>query len=172
MISTIDPVCKAELQPADKKGEIMPLLYFAAPLFSEAELAFNARLAEEIEKLGFTVFLPQRDGVEKDREPYASMSPEERRRAIFETDRDAVFASDVLLFVLDGRVPDEGAAVELGLAYAHRVATGRPKAIIALMTDSRAAFLGGRLNPMLSEALDAVHDDRAALIDALGKLAT
>jgi len=151
-------------------GEIMPLLYFAAPLFSEAELAFNARLAEEIEKLGFTVFLPQRDGVEKNRELYASMSPEERRRATFETDRDAIFASDVLLFVLDGRVPDEGAAVELGLAYAHRVATGRPTTIIGLMTDCRAAFLGARLNPMLSEALDAVHGDRAALIAALGKL--
>jgi nucleoside 2-deoxyribosyltransferase len=148
----------------------MPRLYFAAPLFSEAELAFNAMLAADIEALGFEVFLPQRDGVEKDREPYASMSPGARRRAIFETDRDAVFASDVLLFVLDGRVPDEGAAVELGLAYAHRAATGRPGTIIGLMTDSRAAFLGGRLNPMLSEALDAVHSDRAALMAALSAL--
>ena len=40
----------------------MPTLYFAAPLFSEPELAFSAALAEEIERLGFTVFLPQRDG--------------------------------------------------------------------------------------------------------------
>lgn len=149
----------------------MPRLYFAAPLFSEAELAFNAALTDEIEALGFDVFLPQRDGVETGREPWASMSPEERRRAIFETDRDAVFSSDVLLFVLDGRVPDEGAAVELGLAYAHRAATGRPAAIVGLMTDSRAAFLGGRLNPMLSEALDVVLSDRPALLAALARLA-
>ena len=149
----------------------MPRLYFAAPLFSEAELAFNAALTAEIEALGFDVFLPQRDGVETGREPWASMSPEERRRAIFETDRDAVFSSDVLLFVLDGRVPDEGAAVELGLAYAHRAATGRPAAIVGLMTDSRAAFLGGRLNSMLSEALDVVLSDRPALLAALARLA-
>lgn len=149
----------------------MPRLYFAAPLFSEAELAFNAALTAEIEALGFDVFLPQRDGVETGREPWASMSPEGRRRAIFETDRDAVFSSDVLLFVLDGRVPDEGVEGELGLAYAHRAATGRPAAIVGLMTDSRAAFLGGRLNPMLSEALDVVLSDRPALLAALARLA-
>lgn len=149
----------------------MPRLYFAAPLFSAAELVFNAALAADIETLGFSVFLPQRDGVEKDREPWASMTPERRRRAIFETDRDAVFASDVLLFVLDGRVPDEGAAVELGLAYAHRAATGRPKSIVGLMTDSRAAFLGGKLNPMLSEALDVVYEDSGDLLAGLKALA-
>ena len=42
----------------------MPTLYFAAPLFSEAELAFNAALTAEVERLGFAVFLPQRDGVD------------------------------------------------------------------------------------------------------------
>ena len=41
----------------------MPAFYFAAPLFSESELAFNTALTAEIERLGFTVFLPQRDGV-------------------------------------------------------------------------------------------------------------
>ncbi|WP_051248837.1 nucleoside 2-deoxyribosyltransferase domain-containing protein [Inquilinus limosus] len=66
----------------------MPRLYFAGPLFSAAELAFNAALAEKIEALGFTVFLPQRDGVESSREPWVAMSPDERRRAIFELDRD------------------------------------------------------------------------------------
>ena len=40
----------------------MPTLYFAAPLFSESERIFNAALTREIERLGFTVFLPQRDG--------------------------------------------------------------------------------------------------------------
>jgi nucleoside 2-deoxyribosyltransferase len=145
-------------------------LYFAGPLFSAAELAFNRELAAAIERLGFQLFLPQRDGVETNRQPWASMTPEARRRAIFETDRDAVYASDVLLFVLDGRVPDEGAAVELGLAYAHRQATGCKRAILGLMTDQRVAFAGGRLNPMLGMALDALHTDVPSLLAALADL--
>ena len=41
-------------------------LYFAGPLFCESERVFNARLAAEIEKLAYDVFLPQRDGLEAD----------------------------------------------------------------------------------------------------------
>jgi len=149
----------------------MPLLYFAAPLFSEAELAFNARLTDEIEKLGFTVFLPQRDGIELEREPWVSMPPAERQAAIFQRDSDAVLASDVLLFVLDGRVPDEGACVELGIAWADRRATGRKRPIIGLMTDRRVAFADERLNAMLAAALDEVFDDMPAVLAALRTLA-
>jgi hypothetical protein len=42
------------------------------------------------------------------------------RGALFESDKHKIFESDAFLFVLDGRVPDEGACVELGLAYAHK----------------------------------------------------
>lgn len=139
-------------------------LYFAGPLFSAAELAFNTALAARIEALGFTVFLPQRDGVESAREPWASMTPDDRRRAIFELDRDQVFACDVLLFVLDGRVPDEGAALELGLAYAHRQLARPGRRLVGLHTDSRAAFLGARLNPMLAVPLDVVFDTEEPLL--------
>lgn len=148
----------------------MPSLYFAAPLFSRAELDFNAALTEKIERLGFSVFLPQRDGVETKAGPKTAEEAEARRRLIFETDRDAVYASDVLLFVLDGRVPDEGACVELGLAYARREAIGRPETIVGLMTDNRAAFIGGRLNAMLGAALDALYDDEDQLLAALAHL--
>ncbi len=148
----------------------MLTLYFAAPMFSEAELDFNASLTVEIERLGFTVFLPQRDGVDATKEPWASMPPDALRRAIFEGDRDAVQACDVLLVVLDGRVPDEGACIELGLAYAHREATGRRRALIGLMTDRRGAFLGAPLNPMIAGALDALHTTRADLLAALTRL--
>ena len=95
---------------------------------------------------------------------------EEMRRAIFAGDRDAVYASDVLLVVLDGRVPDEGACIELGLAYAHRQATARRRALIGLMTDRRGAFLGAPLNPMIGEALDALYTTRADLLAALARL--
>ena len=92
------------------------LIYFAAPLFSEAERRFNLDLTTELESLGFRVFLPQRDGVDRDSPPYDAMTPEERRKAMFELDKSKIIAADVFLFVLDGRVPDKGACVELGIA--------------------------------------------------------
>ena len=49
----------------------MATLHLAAPLFSEFELAFSAALTAEVERLGFTVFLPQRDGVDATKEPWA-----------------------------------------------------------------------------------------------------
>lgn len=145
----------------------MPRLYVAGPLFSAAERSFNAALAQRIEALGFEVFLPQRDGVESQSEPWASMTPDDRRRAIFETDRDQVFACDVLLFVLDGRVPDEGAALELGMAYAHRRLAKPGRRLVGLHTDPRAAFIGARLNPMLAVPLDVVFDSEEALLGYL-----
>ncbi len=148
----------------------MPTLYFAAPLFSESELAFNAALTAEIERLGYAVFLPQRDGVDATKEPWASMPRADLHRAIFAGDRDAVLACDVLLVVLDGRVPDEGACIELGLAYADREATGRRRALIGLMTDRRGTFLGDPLNPMISGALDALYHSRADLLAALARV--
>ena len=57
----------------------MPRLYFAGPLFSAAELTFNAVLAEHIEALGFEVFLPQRDGVESRREPLDQSAADNNR---------------------------------------------------------------------------------------------
>ena len=63
-------------------------IYFAGPLFSEAEKRFNLALTGRLESAGFEVFLPQRDGVEKDKPPYNVMEPDERRRAMFELDRD------------------------------------------------------------------------------------
>ena len=143
------------------------MIYFAAPLFSEAELAFNAGLTAELEAAGHEVFLPQRDGVEADKPPYSAMSPEDRRGATFELDRAQITACDVFLIVLDGRIPDEGACVELGLAHGHRLATGCERLIVGLHTDCRAAFIGSKLNPMLLGALDLVVGDRDALLKAL-----
>jgi nucleoside 2-deoxyribosyltransferase len=148
----------------------VPSLYFAAPLFSQAELEFNARLAAEIEKLGIEVFLPQRDGIELV-PGWVEMTAEERQQSIFRIDSEAVYASDILLFVLDGRIPDEGACVELGLAHAHRQATGVKRTIVGLMTDRRVATRDERLNAMIAGALDELHDDVPALLAALRRLA-
>ena len=69
-------------------------------------------------------------GVESSKPPYARMSPDERRKTMFEMDLTEISACDVFLFVLDGRIPDEGACVELGLAYMHRLTTKRKRLII------------------------------------------
>ena len=143
------------------------LIYVAAPLFSVAERRFNAELTGLLEAAGFDVFLPQRDGAERDRPPYSAMPPEARRAAMFELDVAKVIACDVLLIVLDGRVPDEGACFELGVAYAEMRRVQPRKRLIGLQTDVRAAFLGAKLNPMLAVSLDVVVADEAALLGFL-----
>src|SRR5215469_6950436 len=143
------------------------LIYFAAPLFCQAERLFNEHLTQRLEAQGFTVFLPQRDGVDRDKPPYNAMTQEERHQAIFQLDKQQIFACDILLFLLDGRVPDEGACVELGMAYCHRELQGSKKLLLGLQTDSRAAFLGSKLNPMIGEPLDAIAADEETLVSML-----
>ena len=139
------------------------LLYFAGPLFNDAEKTFNDQLAMLLEELGYEVFLPQRDGVESSKPPYNTMNKDERRRVLFEMDRDKILACDVFLFVLDGRVPDEGACVELGIAYTDRLLNEKPRIIVGLQTDNRAAFLSSKLNPMLLMAIDFIAESRDQL---------
>ena len=145
----------------------MVLIYFAGPLFSEAERVFNLRVTERLERADYKVFLPQRDGVERDQPPYDRMTADERRRAMFELDKRKIFESDVFLFVLDGRVPDEGACVELGLAHAHKELRGTRKLLAGLQTDSRAAFVGSKLNPMLRVPLERVVEAEDELLKVL-----
>jgi nucleoside 2-deoxyribosyltransferase len=146
-------------------------LYFAAPLFSEAERAFNEELTARIEALGYDVFLPQRDGFEKQGSQHASLSAAEVANEIFDLDRTEVYRSDILFAVLDGRVPDEGVALELGLAYADRERRGLDRRIIGLMTDWRSAFANEPLNAMLFGALDEVHTTVDGALSRLAELA-
>ena len=143
-------------------------IYFAAPLFNDAERRFNADLTGEIEARGHRVFLPQRDGFEiaGSAAGEAPTSSADLRRAIFTRDQSEVFAADLLLAVLDGRVPDEGVALEIGLAWAHRdsAADFGHRRIVGLKTDVRASFLHEALNPMLREALDELFIDTASLL--------
>ena len=120
----------------------MKKVYFAGPMFCKSEKDYNAAVAAMLEDAGYSVFLPQRDGNEaalmKDE------TEEERTRVIFDVDTAAIRNADVLFMVLDGRVPDEGACVELGIAYA----LGKP--CYGVRTDVRAAERGMDVNPMLT----------------------
>jgi nucleoside 2-deoxyribosyltransferase len=63
---------------------------------------------------------------------------------IFELDNKQVENADIVFMNLDGRVPDEGACVELGMAYA------RGKRCYGIKTDTRSLEKNMNLNPMIS----------------------
>jgi len=139
-------------------------VYIAGPLFSKAERVFNLRLAEKLEAKGYQVYLPQRDGIESEKVQYNKVPINELQKAIFERDRDELLQADVFLFVLDGRVPDEGACVELGIAYEHKHLLQQDKLLLGLHTDMRGAFPEGKLNAMISGALDYTTGDEEQLL--------
>lgn len=145
-----------------------PLVYLASPLFCDWERSFNQMVTERIEGLGLRVYLPQRDA----EDARNVVDPRSRARAIFDLDRDLVLEADIVVFVLDGRVPDEGVAVELGIAYAQKYLSDTPKLLIGLKTDVRVSFDWADLNLMLSEPLDHMVGSIDELIDLLGSKAS
>ena len=135
-------------------------IYFAGPLFSEAERDFNIKVAKALREEGFDVFLPQENS-QVDEIP----DTDEKRRRLFNgfftKDIEAIDSSDILLIVMDGRVPDEGACFELGYAYA------RGKICVGLKTDSRVSEMGTD-NAMLVGSLgDNVATDLESLTTML-----
>lgn len=147
------------------------LVYFAAPLFSVGERQYNENLTHQIEALGYQVFLPQRDGAERNSPPYNAMTGEEWSRAVFQLDVEQLLAADVVVMLLDGRVPDEGACVELGIAYAQKLLQPARKLLLGLHTDRRGAFPGTKLNAMIQGALDDIAPDEETLLGFLKRYA-
>ena len=126
-------------------------VYFAGPLFNQSEKDFNLKITELLEEYGYEVFLPQRDGMEA--ALFEGKSEEELTEMIFSLDEGKVRGSDILFMNLDGRVPDEGACVELGIAYASG------KRCYGFKTDTRAAERGMDLNPMISGCMIKLFKD-------------
>ena len=123
-------------------------LYLAGPLFCEAEQEYNRRLKERLSGHGFEVLLPQ----ELDQE-IPTVAPGDREtvnkvsKRIFDSDLALLDSCDALVLNMDGRVPDEGACVELGYAYAK----GMP--CFGIKTDVRTAEQSMD-NMMITGALD------------------
>lgn len=117
-------------------------VYFAGPMFNKGEKDCNLEMATLLEEYGYEVFLPQRDGYEgamlKDK------TEEELIELIFEKDFTEVNEADIVFMNLDGRVPDEGACVELGIAYANG------KRCYGFKTDTRSVETVLELNPLIS----------------------
>ena len=141
-----------------------PLAYIAAPLFCVSEREFNARLKRVL--LPYVeVFLPQEDGGLMTELVATGASSGDAAAAVFAMDVTAIRRCDMLLIVLDGRVVDEGASVELGIAYA------LGKKCIGLQTDVRRLTMG-RNNPMVECSLSAVFTSEASLVSWLAAMDT
>ena len=121
-------------------------VYIAAPLFSKSELDFNLILNEFLTNLGFDTFLPQRDGHLLSELISNGSAKDEAIQKIFQKDSETIKNCDIVVFVMDGRVPDEGACVEIGLAFAYN------KECFGLKTDSRS-LMDDMDNPLIIGAL-------------------
>ncbi|MBU0648415.1 nucleoside 2-deoxyribosyltransferase [Patescibacteria group bacterium] len=145
-------------------------IYFAGPLFNQAECNFNLELSQKLEKIGFIVYLPQRDGIDgmdRAKPPISEWPENHKQQKIFESDRNNILDCDIFLFILDGRVPDEGACVELGLAHELKIISNHPQEIIGLNTDTRAAHLGAKFNPMVKVPIEKLFEDEEKLLEYL-----
>jgi nucleoside 2-deoxyribosyltransferase len=124
----------------------MKYIYCSGPLFCPEETAGMAAIAKVLEDAGFATFLPQRDGIERFvtrliNTPLNTNIFGSRRnmdKAIFALDvYQIVKRCDCLVLNMNGRVPDEGAVAEAGIAFA----AGKP--VVIYKNDVRTIFKGG-----------------------------
>lgn len=141
----------AAVKNAAENAENGNKVYFAGPMFNQAEKDFNLRITKVLEDAGYKVFLPQRDGIEAAQ--LEGKSEEELIEMIFTLDEGNVKDADIIFMNLDGRVPDEGACVELGIGYA------AGKRCYGFKTDTRSAERSLDLNPMISGCMIKIFND-------------
>lgn len=139
----------------------MKKIYFAAPLFNEMELKRNEEITNVLRSWGYQVYLPQESAGLSAKLIASGQDKYEVSKKIFNTDLEGIKNCDILIFFLDGRVPDEGACVELGMAYAWN------KKCIGYKTDDRCLdftgtdnlFIEGCLNFKVMHNLDELKDE-------------
>jgi nucleoside 2-deoxyribosyltransferase len=125
-------------------------IYCAGPLFNNKEKEEMQEIAISLERSGYEVFLPQRDGLEFANlfSVYNEMGFSEGdtnlllSKAIFTLDVFQVLDSHGLVLNINGRVPDEGAMVEAGIAW------NAGKKIVIYKNDART-LINGNDNPLL-----------------------
>jgi nucleoside 2-deoxyribosyltransferase len=136
-------------------------IYCAGPLFNPKEREEMAAIASVLEKAGYSVFLPQKDGLK-----FAELLPTLTKKnipvedgvvmlnmAIFSLDVFEVVNSDGLILNMNGRVPDEGAMVESGIAWSHN------KTVLIFKNDDRSLILGN-CNPLVMGLSDFKFVDK------------
>lgn len=128
----------------------MKKIYCAGPLFNTKEKEEMQEIAATLEENNFKIFLPQRDGFE-----FSNLSKEFKElgipekivniilnKAIFTLDVFQVLDSDGLVLNMNGRVPDEGALVEAGIAW------NSGKKVVIYKSDTRS-LINGNDNPLV-----------------------
>ena len=139
-------------------------IYCAGPLFNPKEREEMQEIASVLEDAGYSVFLPQRDGLEfahifpmlLERNMTSKQATEILNHAIFSLDVFQITNCHGLVLNMNGRVPDEGAMVEAGIAWSCN------KIVVIFKTDSRS-LIEGNCNPMVLGLSDfsfvATHED-------------
>ena len=133
-------------------------IYYAAPLFTDAEREWNLRNASHLRAAGLTVLLPQEFCAVFDQAKAAAGTPP--FDLIFAACRDHLDQADAVLAIIDGADPDSGTCWEAGYAYAK----GKP--IVSLRTDWRPGEDGGA-NAMLTRSSVAVVRNLSSAISLL-----
>jgi len=116
-----------------------------------------ACIASALEDAGYTVFLPQRDGLELAKllpkliEKDFSLEDASKilNMAIFDLDVFQIIDSQGFILNMNGRVPDEGAMVEAGIAWS------RKKQLVIYKNDDRS-LVQGNCNPLVMGLSDFV----------------
>ncbi len=91
------------------KNEKVKRIYFAAPLFSAAEITYNQAFSEELNNAGYITFLPQRECKNK------------KLTEIFEICKAGIDKADVVVAIMDGADADSGTCWECGYAFAKNI---------------------------------------------------
>lgn len=127
-------------------------IYLAAPLFSEAEQAYNEVLASKIRAVlpDAALYVPQEQAEINDKSKYADSV------MIAQVDTNEVLASDLMIAVLDGISIDAGVAAEVGIAYAKDIP------MIGLYTDVRTQ---GADVPEKLEALKTLAESQFSYVN-------
>jgi nucleoside 2-deoxyribosyltransferase len=126
----------------EKRPESRSQVYLAAPLFSDAERAFNLVLRDLLTAHGYPVYLPQETG--------EGVEGRGRDGVVFDSHIKALDNATCVVAVCDGADTDSGTAWEIGYA----AAKGIP--VIALSTDRRRPEGGRRVNLMIQESAEVV----------------
>lgn len=131
-------------------------VYCAGPLFNQGERDEMSAIADVLCQAGFEVYLPHRDGMEfrhilaclTEQGHGAAQAGQFLHAAIFALDVfQLVEECQLMVWNLNGRVPDEGAVSEAAMAWM----LGKP--LVAYKDDVRT-LIAGRDNPLLAGLVD------------------
>jgi len=155
ILKSLIPDLDSEMIVHEKERNNEKKVYCSGALFCPVEVSEMANIAKSLESAYYNTYLPQRDGGEafvmNSIDTPIAGSPLLRpftnylTKVMFALDIYEILKCDYFIINLNGRVPDDGAVSELGVAFA----SGRP--IIQFKSDVRSLF-NGRDHPMIAGA--------------------